>query len=84
MDKAYDGGETRKFTLDLGFIPVVPPLRTYVERWGYDREMYRRRREVEQLFRRLKGFRCIFSRFGKLAVMFIAFINFALIIEGLR
>lgn len=46
--------------------------------------MYRRRREVEQLFRRLKSFRRIFSRFGKLAVMFIAFINFALIIEGLR
>ena len=33
---------------------------------------------------RLKGFRRIFSRFDKLDVMFIAFINFALIIEGLR
>jgi len=36
------------------------------------------------LFRRLKGFRRLFSRFEKLDVMFLAFITFALIIEGLR
>ncbi len=52
--------------------------------WEYHREMYKRRNEVERLFRRLKGFRRIFSRFYKLDVMFIAFINFVLIIEGLR
>jgi transposase len=28
--------------------------------------MYRRRNEIERLFRRLKGFRRIFSRFDKL------------------
>ena len=47
-------------------------------------KMYKRRNEVERLFRRLKGFRRIFSRFDKLDVMFIAFINFALIVDGLR
>ncbi len=36
------------------------------------------------LFRRLKGFRRIFSRFDKLDVMFTAFIHFALIVEALR
>jgi transposase len=46
--------------------------------------MYRRRNEIERLFRRLKGFRRIFSRFDKLDVMFTAFIHFALIVEGLR
>jgi transposase len=50
----------------------------------YDREMYQRRDEIERLFRRLKGFRRIFSRFEKLDVMFVAFIHFALIVEGLR
>ena len=29
----------------------------------YDREIYKRRNEIERLFRRLKGFRRIFSRF---------------------
>lgn len=46
--------------------------------------LYRRRNEIERLFRRLKGFRRIFSRFDKLDLLFIAFIYFALIIEGLR
>jgi transposase len=44
--------------------------------------MYKRRNEVERLFRRLKGFRHIFSRFDKLDVIFIVFINFALIVDG--
>ena len=46
--------------------------------------MYKRRNEVERLFRRLKGYRRVFSRFEKLDVMFIAFINFALVADGLR
>lgn len=84
MDRAYEGNETRQLALDLGFIPVVPPLRTRVEPWEYDRAMYKRRNEVERLFRRLKGYRRIFSRFEKLDVMFTAFISFALIADGLR
>ena len=56
------------------------PLRTRIEPREYDdREMYKRRNEVERLFRRLKGYRRTFSRFEKLDVMFIAFICFALI-----
>ena len=43
--------------------------------------MYKRRNEVERLFRRLKGFRHIFSRFDKLDVIFTAFIQFALIVN---
>jgi transposase len=46
--------------------------------------MYKRRNEVERLFRRLKGYRRIFSRFEKLDVMFTAFIGFALISDDLR
>ncbi|HEV8688958.1 MAG TPA: IS5 family transposase [Ideonella sp.] len=84
MDKAYEGNETRQLALDLGYIPVVPPLRTRVEPWEYDREMYKRRNEVERLFRRLKGFRRIFSRFEKLDLMFLGFISFVLVADGLR
>ena len=46
--------------------------------------MYARRNEIERLFRRLKGFRRLFSRFEKLDVMFVAFIHVALIVDGLR
>ncbi|WP_343042810.1 transposase [Pandoraea horticolens] len=81
--KAYEGNETRQLTLDLRFIPFIPSLSARVEPWEYDRETYERRNEVELLFRRLKGFRRIFSRLEKLGVMFVAFITFALIVEAL-
>ena len=55
MDRAYEGNETRQLALALGFTPVVPPLKTRVDPWEYDREMYKRHDEIERLFRRLKG-----------------------------
>ena len=39
---------------------------------------------IEPLFRGLKGFRRIFSRLEKLDVVFLGFIVFALIVDGLR
>ena len=84
MDRAYEGNETRQLALDLGYIPVVPPLSTRIEPWEYDRQLYKRRNEVERVFRRLKGFRRVFSRFDKLDVIFAAFVAFALIVEALR
>ena len=84
VDRAYEGNETRQLALDLGFIPVVPPQGTRIEPWEYDREMYKCRSEVERLLRRLKGYRCMFSRFEKLDVMFLGFISFVLIADGLR
>ena len=84
MDRAYEGNETRQLALALGYEPVVPPLRTWVQPWEYDRELYKRRNEIERLFRRLKGFRRIFSRFEKLDVLFLGFIVFALIVDAVR
>ena len=84
MDRAYQGDETRQLALDLGFTPVVPPLSSRVDPWDYDREMYQRRNEIERLFRRMKGFRRIFSRFEKLDVLFLGFISFVLIVDALR
>ena len=84
MDRAYEGDETRQLALDLGFTPVVPPKVNRVTAWDYSKAIYKRRNEIERLFRRLKGFRRIFSRFEKLDVMFTGFIHFALIVDGLR
>ena len=78
MDRAYEDDQTRQRALEFGWIPVVPPKRNRLEPWEYDRVLYRRRNEVERLFRRLKGFRRVFSRFDKLDVMFLAFLHFAL------
>jgi len=83
MDRAYEDDETRRLAADLGFTPVVPPKSNRVSPWEYDRELYKRRNEVERLFRRLKGFRRVFSRFDKLDVMSLGFIAFALIVDAL-
>ncbi|KFA30414.1 IS5/IS1182 family transposase, partial [Xanthomonas vasicola] len=84
MDRAYEGNETRQLALDLGFVPVVPPKSNRVHPWEYDQHMYKRRNEVERLFRRLKGYRRIFTRFEKLDVMFLGFLSFVLTVDGLR
>ena len=84
MDRAYEGDETLQLAKELGYTPVVPPNPNRLKPWEYDRMVYRRRNEVERLFRRLKGYRRIFSRFDKLDVLFIGFIVMALIIEALR
>jgi transposase len=84
MDRAYEGDDTRLLALELGYVPVVPPNPNRLLPWDYDRFMYRRRNEIERLFRRLKGFRRVFSRYDKLDIMFAAFVIFALIAEALR
>jgi transposase len=84
MDRAYEGDETRQLVFDLGLTPVVPPKSNRITPWEYDRHLYKKRNEVERLFRRLKGFRRIFSRFDKLDVVFTFFIYFALIFISLN
>ncbi len=84
MDKAYEGDETRKLVSELGFSPVVPPKSSRTEPWEHDKVLYKKRNEVERLFRRLKGFRRIFTRFEKLDVMFMGFIVLALILTVIK
>ena len=84
MDRAYEGNETRRLAEELGFVPVVPPNPNRIEPWEYDRETYRRRNEVERLFRRLKGYRRVFTRYDKLDVLFLAFVQLALIFDALH
>ena len=84
MDCAYEDNQTWQPVLDLGMVPVVQPRRNRLEPWQYDRALYRKRNEIERLFRRLKGYRGIFSRFEKLDVVFLGFLSFAFIVEALR
>ena len=67
-----------------GDAPHGRPNPQRLEPWEYDRVLYRRRNEIERLFRRLKSYRRVFSRFDKLDVLFTGFIVLALIVEALR
>ena len=79
MDKAYEDDYTRYVAWTLGFNPVVPPKKNRSSPWEYNKELYKRRNEIERLFRLLKGFRRIFTRFEKLDAMYIGFIRLALV-----
>ena len=82
MNKAYEGEDTRQLVLELGMVPIVPPKVNRVSPWEYDKQMYKKRNEVERLFRRLKGLRRIFSRFDKLDVVFRFLFSFHSLLIG--
>ena len=83
MDRAYEGDETRALAVKLGYTPVVPPKSNRKDPWDYDKELYKQRNQVERLFRRIKRFRRIFTRYDKLDVIFLTFVYFALIVDAL-
>jgi len=84
MDAAYEDNATRELAQRLGFVPVVPPNPQRRQPWPLDKALYRRRNEVERLFRRVKAWRRVFTRYDKTDVMFAAFITVAFIAEALR
>ena len=83
MDRAYEGDNVRTKAMEKGFIPVVPPKKNRRISWEYDKELYKRRNEIERFFLRLKRFRKVFTRYDKLDVLFMGFIFFALIVDKL-
>ena len=70
--------------LDLGRTPVVPHKANRLIKWDHDRSICKRRNEAGRLFRRLKGYRRIFSRLEKLDVMYRAFLNFDRIVHMIK
>ena len=58
------------------------PKSDRLDPWRYDRALYTKHNEIERLFRRLQGYWRIFSRFEKLADLFLGFLSFAFIVEG--
>lgn len=84
MDSAYEGDDTCAATLARNFVPVLPAHPQRKHPWSLDKRRYRQRIEVERLFRRIKAYRRVFTRYVKLDVMFAAFVFIALICEHLR
>jgi len=84
MDRAYEDDHTRRTARLLKFSPVVPPKSNRASPWEYDAALYRRRNEIERLFRLMQGFRRVFCRFEKLDAMYIGFIQLALVYVSIK
>ena len=84
MDKAYEGDKTRKLCQSFGHEPIVPPRKSRVDPWEYDEELYEQRNIIERLFRWLKEFRRVCTRYDKLDFIFMSFVHVACIFKWLK
>ena len=84
MDRAYEDNLSRRTARSLRFSPVVPPKSSRMNPWEHEPALYRRRNEIERLFRLMQGFRRVFCRFEKLDAMYIGFIQLALVYLSIK
>lgn len=84
MDRTYEGDKTRELCQFFGHKPVVPPKKNRINPWEYDHELYKRRNIIERLFRWLKAFRRVCTRYDKLDVIFLSFVQIACIFTWLK
>jgi transposase len=84
LDRAYEGDETRYLIRLTGHEPVVPPKKNRMNPWKYDEEKYKGRNVVERCFRHIKEFRKVYTRYDKLDIMFMGFVQFAFVMLWLK
>ena len=83
-DKGYDSDEFRQSQQKRGIETVIPSRSDRKEHHEYDRERYKERHLVECFINKIKHFRRIFSRFGKLSERYMSFLQFVGAIIWLR
>src|SRR5262249_44317779 len=66
-DKGYDSNAFREFLKYRGIKPAIPGKSNRKKKIRNDKETYKNRNVVERCFCRLKDFRCIATRYDKLA-----------------
>ena len=81
MDRAYEDDLSRRTAQILKFSPAVHPKSNRANPWEHDLVLCN---EIERLFRLMQGFRRIFCRFEKLDVMYIGFIQLALVYVSIK
>ncbi|WP_260581104.1 IS5 family transposase [Sphingopyxis sp. PET50] len=78
-DRAYASRWFRKTLADRGIAACIPPHRSHKVQNCYDKNLYRQRHKIENLFARLKDWRRIHTRYDRCADIFLAAITFAAI-----
>ena len=78
-DKGYDSDPLRERIRSIGAKPVIPSRRAHRIR-RHDRQRYKLRNVVERFIGRLKHCRRVATRYDKLAVTFLGFVQLASIL----
>ena len=76
-DRGYTGRPVRAYLRRCGISATIPQFRTEKTPRLMDWVLYRERNVVERLVGRLKEYRRIATRYDKLAVSYIAFVQLA-------
>jgi len=71
-DKAYDSNKVRQKIKDEGALPVIPSRSNASKKAYCPKRFYCRRHKIENYFCRIKDWRCIATRYDKLARNFLA------------
>lgn len=74
-DKGYDADALIASIHDTGAEAVILSRSNCTEHRAYDRHVYKDRNLVERFFNRLNQFRCVVTRYDKLAHNFVSLLN---------
>ena len=69
-DRGYDSNETRELLRGRGIEPVIPGKKNRKPQVEYDKELYKRRNEIERFWRFAKEKRRFFTRYEKLDICY--------------
>ena len=83
-DKGYDSNKLREEIWNAGACPCIPPLSTRKQPVRWHRGYYKQRHRVENFFQRIKRYRRVGTRYDKLALNFLAFVQLAGVLDWLR
>ena len=71
-DKGYDANAIRRQVEERGATPNIPPKANRKWKCCFSRFVYRNRNAIERMFRPLKDFRRVATRYDRNAVTFLA------------
>jgi transposase len=76
-DKGYDSDEYRAALKAKGITPCIPPRKGRILRADFDKNLYRQRHKIENMFGRLKDWRRVHTRYDRCAHTFLSAITIA-------
>jgi transposase len=76
-DKGYDSDEYRAALKAKGITPCIPPRKGRILPADFDKNLYRQRHKIENMFGRLKDWRRVHTRYDRCAHTFLSAITIA-------
>lgn len=76
-DKGYDSDWFRAALESQGIVACIPPKANRKVQYYYDKQLYRQRHKIENLFGRIKDWRRVATRYDRCAHTFMSAISIA-------